>query len=359
MTLLMAASLWLRPLAPPPTRTLLIAIAIVTACIYLAVNYLERRWMAAQKRGLGSPDAWRPADRVGRRGFKANGMVLLRDNVWEGTRLDHVTAEWPQAMRGYYFVWPGRHQVVSGGDDPATLDFVLYPDEIFIRRLHAASQRWVPEHPENEDEVRKLAEGGPWGHWKNALVDYLQMTAVVPQDRLRLPDSQTLLASVQALAGRVEAGDSFDTLLEEARALGASLIGVPMTFDMLNGLTRALMSRAARLANRHAYNDGLKVLDLGLAVLPDDPWLLETKANLLSDVGLPEEALRAVEAALIRDQVLKAEGLLRARSTKAQILAHLGRYREAAALVRNVLQDRPGDARALSVQDYIERHPLD
>jgi hypothetical protein len=121
----------------------------------------------------------------------------------------------------------------------------------------------------------------------------------------------------------------------------------------LKGVTEAVRHGVSAQRSR---NDGLKVLDLGLALLPDDPFLLGARARSLLDVGLPEEALSAVEGALVRDMVLGPSGLAEARTTKADILIHLGRHREAGALLSSVLQTHPHDARAQRLHDAVLRH---
>ncbi|HEY4003123.1 MAG TPA: hypothetical protein VGO93_29915, partial [Candidatus Xenobia bacterium] len=297
-----------------PLPILVLLIVLLGALAWLWLSWLERRLDIRPPRQR-PPQERVAADFVALRRFRANGVILLRDAPWEGAVLDGTTARWPDAMRGWYFVWPGRHQVVTAGGE--TLNFVLYPEEILIRRY--IDGRWLAEHPENEDEYRTLARGGPFGSWKNTMVDYLQLTA----DVYRRDPAAPPVAILERWCTAAEGGASAAPLLAEAEALGQSLIGRPLLGDALRAITSTLIRRADHLAAQRSFNASLLILDLGLRVLPDDPLLLEAKARVLAQVGLPEEALRAINTALQRDQVLRKEGVVRAQATQARIRASL------------------------------------
>ncbi|MHB2019130.1 MAG: tetratricopeptide repeat protein [Candidatus Xenobia bacterium] len=312
--------------------TLLLAVALLAVMLYWLLHKLQAL------DGKARPGGKRPI-----------GTVVLPGNVWAGCHIDRISADWPDSVRGFCRIWSGRHRLVStppGG--PASLDFVLYPGEVFIRKLEG--ETWTHEHPENEFELRERARHvGPSGPEEAGLADYSEMVTMLGR-QVHEADVPGLLSHFARLAARVGTGERFEPVLEDAQTQGASLIGVPLTGDELAQMT----GRMRHLASRQPTNDTrLRVLQLALAVLPEDPWLLLSRARLLCEVGLPEEASQAVNQALLRDQVLQREGLREGQILKAEILGHLGRAHEGLVLITHVLAEHPQDAAAQRVQQFL------
>jgi hypothetical protein len=69
----------------------------------------------------------------------------------------------------------------------------------------------------------------------------------------------------------------------------------------------------------------MRVVALGLALLPNDPELMVVAGCALATRGEADEALRALNAALERDRCLDAEDVARAMRTRMELRSRLGR----------------------------------
>jgi len=92
---------------------------------------------------------------------------------------------------------------------------------------------------------------------------------------------------------------------------------------------RALVGHARIVAERRVTSGhpdrAMRVLSLGLAVLPGDPELMVTAGCALAQRGEADEALRALNAALERDRCLEAEDVARAMRARMELRSRLGR----------------------------------
>ena len=306
---------------------------------------------APQDDELHGPDSKgaRPEDFVSTMGT----VVLLHDNAWDACAVDGVKEDWKRfggsGVRGFAGVGGGRHQVVTttaAGD--AVHDFVLYPGEIYVTRLNAATATWEAISVEDEAADRRRARGGSMGSMADALVSYrttFGIARVMAGGAVKAPEVavDAACARLDGLLRRALADQPAETLVKEAYEIGRALIGVPMTRDQLAAVIGPIGKLATERAIATQYKRGALLLSLGLAVLPDDPYLLEQLAAMLSGSGLPQDALICLDKVLRRDLALDADALVRARATKAEVLCKLGRTDEARALVNELYQARPDD----------------
>jgi tetratricopeptide (TPR) repeat protein len=142
-------------------------------------------------------------------------------------------------------------------------------------------------------------------------------------------------------------------LVAEAAAIGRALVGVPLTRADLRAMTSAIGEVISVQGMAQQWKRGALVATMGLAMLPGDPYLSEQLANMLCDGGLPAEALEHAEVALEREQAFDEDGVARARATKAEILAKLGRVDEARRMIDQLLERRPDDRNASRVRRIV------
>ena len=110
-----------------------------------------------------------------------------------------------------------------------------------------------------------------------------------------------------------------------ARGIGEAIVGRPLTRKEMRSLVVSVRDVATRLTSNGDTDRAMRVLALGLAVLPGDPELMVTAGCALAARGEADEALRALNAALERDGCLEAEDVARAMRARMELRSRLGR----------------------------------
>ena len=296
----------------------LLAAALLLALLLLTVLVVALR--ARHKRKESRPTR------------EASAFVILEGNLWDGCRVDDL--EEPCGVPA------GRHRIrttTSAGD--ATLDVVVYPGEVLAWRLDAERGRWEPH--DLDGETRSLLEATP--------PSTTNLAAARPKTPGWLVHLRTTMNLVSARAGAPPAKAADDgvdrvrkrfaklvaraasdpeaqaKLLAEARGLGESLIGRPLTRREIRGLVGPARDHAERLAAHGDTARAMCVLGLGLALLPGDPELMVVAGCTLAARGEADEALRALNAALERDRCLEADDVARAMRARMDLRSRLGR----------------------------------
>jgi hypothetical protein len=227
----------------------------------------------------------------------------------------------------------------------ATLDFVVYPGEVMAWRLDADRARWEPH--DLDADTRSVLETSPPPSTENVATQlvgrrtklpgwlvHLRTTMGIGSSRSGLELAQRtaedgvdrLRKRVAKLVGMAEAdADSEVDLIAEARAIGEALIGRPLGRREMKTLVASARDTAQRLTEAGDVDRAMRVLSLGLAVLPGDPELMVTAGCALAARGEADEALRALNAALERDRCLDAEDVARAMRARMDIRSRLGR----------------------------------
>lgn len=264
------------------------------------------------------------------------GVALLINNDWALSEIDnvamdaHAPAELPtnqpyrrgdldlgrSSVHGCVHVSPGRHTVVTkfeGSRPPATLSFVLYPGEIFVRRLDREGGRWIP----CEDEARIAALVA---EKSLTLIDYFDVVAKVRRRAAAaLAGTDVALRATEALMSliaRIDAGESPSAMAEDVKKLGAGLVGVPLRF--LSGPLATLVSAARERAEAENFQGAYLVLNVGLLVFPGEATLHALLGELMIQCGQLDEGIAHVDQALARERGLDAAWLARARAAKAK-----------------------------------------
>ena len=294
---------------------------------------------------------------------KMGTVVLLVDNDWEACTVDGLKEDWKRhaaaEVRGFAGIGGGRHQAVTttpAGD--AMLDFVLYPGEIFVRRLHSKAAQWEAVDHESEDDLRARARGGSMGKMSGALISYrtvFGIARVMAGGKVTAPGAaiDAACARLDGLLKRALADQPPETLVKEAYEIGCTLLGVPMTRADLRVVTSPIGDLVTAQATIAQFKRGALVASLGLAVLPGDPYLEGHLARMLSRSGLLSDALECLERALRRTDALDPDALALARAEKAEIFCKLGRTTEARAIVAGLVKERPDDANVVRVQRIV------
>lgn len=280
-----------------------------------------------------------------RQGREPSGFVILEANLWEACTVDDLREPWgrytTEPVRGFCGVPAGRHRVrTTTATGEATLDFVIYPGEILAWRLDVERARWEPH--DLDPDTRSALDTAPVStadvgvtirpklpgwlvHLRTTMgIGSARSGAGLTRgseegiDRLR-----KRLAKLVAIA-ESDAESGVDSLAE-ARALGESLIGRPLTRKDMRTLVSSVRDAATRLASNGHTDRAMRVLSLGLAVLPGDPELMVTAGCTLAARGEADEALRALNAALERDRCLEAEDIARAMRARMELRSRLGR----------------------------------
>ena len=277
---------------------------------------------------------------------EASAFVVLDANLWDTCVVDDLREPWAklttEPMRGFCGVPAGRHRVrtkTPTGD--ATLDFVVYPGEVLAWRLDVERARWEPH--DLEAETRTLLEGVPASTADVGSVSsrpkipgwlvHLRTTMQVASSRGSAPPAKASDDAVDRVRKRLaklvsraqhDGIDGHAELLGVARALGESLVGrILQRKDM-----RALVAPAREIASKLAVNGdterAMRVVGLGLAVLPGDPELMVVAGCALAERGDVDEAMRALNAALERDRCLEAEDVARAMRARMELRSRLG-----------------------------------
>ncbi|MBX3208467.1 MAG: hypothetical protein KF764_25705 [Labilithrix sp.] len=320
----------------PPLLVALVPLAIVLATALVVVIRARRR--------TKKPRAAR----------EASAFVILEDNLWEACAVDDLREPWgrytTEPVRGFCGVPAGRHRVrTTTASGEATLDFVVYPGEVLAFRLDPERARWEPH--DLDADTRSVLEAAPVSSFDVGArpklpgwLVHLRTTIGVGGGRLGGPRLGTAvsktssgarssddgldrlrkrLARLVAIAD--EAGGSDVDALAEARAIGEAIVGRCLTRKEMRALVGAVHDAATRLASNGDTERAMRVLSLGLAVLPGDPELMVIAGCALATRGEPEEALRVLNAALERDRCLEADDVARAMRARMELRSRLGR----------------------------------
>ncbi|HEY8078562.1 MAG TPA: hypothetical protein VIF62_30740 [Labilithrix sp.] len=278
---------------------------------------------------------------------EASACVVLEQNAWDACAVDDVREPWSryttEPVRGFCGVAPGRHRIVTtsrAGD--ATIDFVAYPGEVLAWRLDADRARWEPH--DLDGDTRAMLEGAPpsttdlaWASvpprpklpgWLVHLRTTIGMASsrdVTKNDRRESGEGIDRIAKRFAkLVARAAASDVEDDL-EAARALGESLLGRALTRKQIHALVAPAREAADKLASAGDHDRAMRVVALGLALMPGHPELMVAAGCTLAARGEVDEAARALDAALERDRCLDAEDVARAMRARLDLKSRLGR----------------------------------
>lgn len=327
----------------PPYLVALIPLAIVLATALVVLVRARRR--ARQPRA----------------GREASGFVILEGNLWEACSVDDLREPWgrytTEPVRGFCGVPAGRHRVcTTTASGEATLDFVVYPGEVLAWRLDGDRARWEPH--DLDSDTRSLLEGAPistadlGGASRPKLPGWLVhlRTTMGIGRRLMAPRSRggrgrsreestpvsltrtegdgidrlrKRLAKLVTLAD--DTSDSEVDVVAEARAIGEAIVGRPLARKEMRSLVGSVRDAANRFASNGDTERAMRVLSLGLAVLPGDPELMVIAGCALATRGEADEALRVLNAALERDRCLEADDVARAMRARMELRSRLGR----------------------------------
>lgn len=261
------------------------------------------------------------------------GILVLRDNDWRECTIDGLQGDWErmtrQGTRGFCNVNAGRHQVVTlCQGKPAVLDLVLYPGETLVRRLDSSARAWVLDEPETEGRFMELARGGGVGSMASALVNFTSVMIAAESGPPKLMTQEVGRAVCEVFLGaaqQVASGAPPGPLASSTYDAGMRLIGHATMFDDLKKMVGLFSSTASRHAAAGNLKLAAQIAQLGLSILPGEPWLLDLMANLYSDGGMPESALPCIDEALRRAHVLPVEIGAQMKRTLAEVKTALGR----------------------------------
>lgn len=282
---------------------------------------------------------------------EASAFVILEENLWEACAVDDLREPWgrytTEPIRGFCGVPAGRHRIrTTTASGEATLDFVVYPGEVLAFRLDVERARWEPH--DLDADTRSVLEAAPVSSFDVAArpklpgwLVHLRTTIGVGGGRLGGPrlgsaTSKSALARssddgldrlrkrLAKLVGTSDSDSDVDALAE-ARAIGEAVIGRCLTRKEMRALVGSVHDLGARLAANGETDRAMRVLSLGLAVLPGDPELMVIAGCALAARGEPEEALRVLNAALERDRCLEADDVARAMRARMELRSRLGR----------------------------------
>ena len=282
-----------------------------------------------------------------------SAFVLLEGNLWDACVVDDVKEPWArlstEPIRGFCGVAPGRHRIkttTSAGD--AILDFVVYPGEVLSWRLDAERARFAPHDLESEVRAQldsapvsttdlSQATSGARAKMPGWLV-HLRTTVGLAKDRETLgairPAGGENMGGVERVRKRFaklvaqaegDAADHHPDHLAVARGLGEALVGKPLSRREMRALVAPSREIAARLVDGGDAERAMRIVGLGLALLPSDPELMVVAGCALAAKGDLDEAMRALEAALERDRCLEAEDVARAMRARLELKSRLGR----------------------------------
>ncbi len=305
----------------------IVAIApIVILAVTIAVVTIRARRRARARQPVREPSAF----------------VLLDANDWSACTVDDRHEPWhkltTEPVRGFCGVPVGRHRIVtSTGAGDAVLDLVAYPGEVLAFRLDPERARWEPY--DVDAETRSVLEGTPASstdvasarkvrlpgwlvHLRTAMGGAVRAAQAEDDglDRLRKRFSKLVAAADRA---SLDAPD--DDLLREARALGETLVGRPVARRDIRALVAPARDTASRLLANGDTDRAMRVVGLGLALMPGDPELMVVAGCVLAVRGETDDALRALEAALERDRHLDASDVARAMRARMELRSRLGR----------------------------------
>jgi len=310
----------------PSFLVALIPIAIIVATVLVVRVWTRRR--TRERRPAREPSAF----------------VLLDANMWDACSVDDVREPWSryttEPIRGFCGVVPGRHRIRTiTPNGEATLDFVVYPGEVLAWRLDADRTRWEPY--DLDAETRASLEAAPASSMDLGLATrpklpgwlvHLRTTMNLVSDRASASSRggddgvDRLKKRLAKLVSRVEGdGDAQADLLAEARGLGEAIVGRALARKEMRALVAPSRDVATRLVDGGDADRAMRVIALGLAVLPGDPELMVVAGCALAERGVADEALRALNAALERDRCLEPEDVARAMRARLELRSRLGR----------------------------------
>ncbi len=274
-----------------------------------------------------------------------SAIVLLEANLWEACSVDGVLEPWArlatEEVRGFCGVTSGRHRIVTTTPTgEASLDVVVYPGEVLAWRLDVSTACWQSRAVDADTRSRveivpasgpnlALATGTP--KMPGWLV-HLRTTMNLVRSRPTAPPTKAdedLLARVERDIARLLTGSETDPseakMVRIARAveLGERLVGRALTRRDIRALVSPIREHAEKASARGDVDRASHVVDLGLAILPEDPELLVLSGGLLAARGRLDEALRVTEAALERDRCLEATDAARALRLRAELRMRL------------------------------------
>jgi hypothetical protein len=272
-----------------------------------------------------------------------SGFVVLEGNLWDACTVDDLREPWSryttEPVRGFCGVPPGRHRVrTTTPAGEATLDLVVYPGEVLSYRLDPERARWEPH--DLDPDTRSSLESVPLSTADLAAAArpklpgwlvHLRTTMGVTSTRSGAALARTTDDGIDRLRKRVSKlvsvaeSDADVDALAEARAIGEALVGRPLSRKEMRALVGSARDVATRLAESGHIDRAMRVLALGLAVLPGDPELMVTAGCALAARGEADEALRALNAALERDRCLEADDVARAMRARMELRSRLGR----------------------------------
>lgn len=274
-----------------------------------------------------------------------SAFVVLEGNLWDACAVDDVREPWgrftTEPIRGFCGVSVGRHRVrTTTPSGEATLDFIAHPGEVLCWRLDIDRARWEPH--DLDHDTRALLEGVPGSTRDVSLPSspktpgwlvHLRTTVGIGAARsgatfTRPPQEgvDRLRKRLAKLVATVESDGAGDIdVLAEARALGESIVGRPLTRRDMRALVASARETAVRLASQGDTARAMRALSLGLAVLPGDPELMVSAGCALAERGEAEEALRVLNAALERDRSLEPDDVARAMRARMELRSRLGR----------------------------------
>lgn len=277
-----------------------------------------------------------------------SGFVVLEGNLWDACAVDDLREPWAryttEPIRGFCGVPVGRHRIrTTTPNGEATLDFVVYPGEVLAWRLDAERARWEPH--DLDPDTRALLEGVPVSTTDASAAMRPKLPGWLVHLRTTMGiGSSRAMSSAAALNGRGEEGidrlrkrlaklvaiaeggtDTDIDLVAEARAIGEAIVGRPIARREMRALVTSAREVATKLSANGHIERAMRVLGLGLAVLPGDPELMVTAGCALASRGEADEALRALNAALERDRCLEADDVARAMRARMELRSRLGR----------------------------------
>lgn len=277
---------------------------------------------------------------------EASGFVILEGNLWDACAVDDLREPWAkyttEPIRGFCGVPVGRHRIrTTTPNGEATLDFVVYPGEVLAWRLDGERTRWEPH--DLDPDTRTMLEGAPLStadlggagrgkvpgwlvHLRTTMGIGSARAATSALARATEEGTDRLRKRFAKLVSIAEGRDETDVdLLAEARAIGEAIVGRPLFRRDMRGLVTAARDAATKLAANGHTERAMRVLGLGLAVLPGDPELMVTAGVALAARGETDEALAALNAALERDRCLEADDVARAMRARMELRSRLGR----------------------------------
>lgn len=278
---------------------------------------------------------------------EASGFVVLEGNVWDACAVDDLREPWAkyttEPIRGFCGVGVGRHRIrTTTPNGEATLDFVVYPGEVLAWRLDAERARWEPH--DLDPDTRQLLEGVPlstadvsagaapraklpgWLVHLRTTMGIGSARATTALTRSTDDGIDRLKKRLAKLVAMAESDSDADVdLVAEARAIGEAIVGRALSRRDMRALVISARDTATKLAANGHIERAMRVLGLGLAVLPGDPELMVTAGVALAARGEADEALRALNAALERDRCLEADDVARAMRARMELRSRLGR----------------------------------